>query len=120
GTGPYVTAAGTSPAMLKANPAYYRERPSIEQISVTSYPSVRAAWAELLRGNLDMLSEVNIDALDSLQRASNVSVFSYVRHYQYMIVFSPKSAHVQDPLVRRALNAAINRDDIIRVALNGH
>jgi hypothetical protein len=44
----------------------------------------------------------DIDALDSLQRASNVSVFSYVRHYQYMIVFSPKSPHVQDPVVRRA------------------
>ena len=48
----------------------------------TSYPSVRAAWAELLRGNLDMLYEVNVDALDSLQGSSNVSVFSFVRHYQ--------------------------------------
>ena len=76
---------------LTANPDYYLGRPTIDRILLTSYPSVRAAWAELLRGNLDMLYEVNMDALDSLQASSNVSVFSFVRHYQYMIIFGSGS-----------------------------
>ena len=120
GTGPYVAVPGTSPPLLKANAEYYRERPSIRQISVTSYPSVRAAWAELLRGNLDMLNEVNSDALDSLQGASNIAVFSYVRHYQYMVVFGPNAPALKSPEVRRALSAALDREAIVREALGGH
>jgi len=121
GTGVYIAnGSNASPVILHANADYYRERPSIDQVSVMSYPTVRAAWADLLRGNLDMLNEVNIDALDSLQSANNIAVFSYVRHYQYMIVFSPKSPELQSAEIRRELNAAINRTDLVRVALNGH
>ena len=36
-----------------------------------------------------MLYEVNADALDSLQSSSDVVVFSFVRHYQYLIIFGP-------------------------------
>lgn len=121
GTGPFVAGkSNTSPAVLTANPDYYLERPPISQISVTSYPTVRAAWADLLRGNLDMLNEVNIDALDSLQSASSVALFSYVRHYQYMIVFGSKAAGLRPPEVRRALSAAIDRKAIVQEALSGH
>ena len=93
-------------------------RPS-DSILLTAYPTVRAAWAELLRGNLDMLYEVNVDALDSLQSSSNVEVFSFVRHYQYMIIFGPGPAF-QSPDLRRELNAVIDRDAIVRDGLNGH
>ena len=121
GTGPYVAGptTGTS-AVLKANADYYRERPAIDQISVTPYPTVRAAWADLLRGNLDMLSEVSIDALDSLQGSSNVAVFSFVRHYQYTIIFGRHAPMFQSAEVRRELSAAIDRDELVREALNGH
>ncbi len=70
---------------------------------VTSYPSVRAAWAELLRGNLDMLFEVNADALDSLQSSSDVAVFSFIRHYQYLLMFGAHAPVFQSAEVRREL-----------------
>jgi peptide/nickel transport system substrate-binding protein len=121
GTGPFVAeSTGRAPTILDANPVFYRERPAIERISVTSYPSVRAAWADLLRGNLDMLYEVSIDGLDSLQGASNVAVFSFVRHYQYMLLFGRRAPMFQSVEVRRELAAAIDRDAIVREALNGH
>ena len=80
---------------------------------------MRGAWAELLRGGLDMLYEVNVDALDSLQSSSNVEVFSFVRHYQYMIIFGPGPAF-QSADLRRELNAVIDRDALVRDGLNGH
>ena len=121
GTGAFIAGkTAGSPTVLTANANYYREPPAIKQISVTSYPTARAAWADLLRGNLDMLYEVNIDALDSLERASNIAVFSFVRRYQYMIVFGPHATALQSPAVRRALSAALDRDAIVRDALNGH
>jgi len=119
-TGPYVPVSSTGPSELRANADYYLGRPTIERITITPYPSVRTAWAELLRGNLDMLYEVNMDALDSLQASSAVSVFSFVRHYQYMIVFGSASASLKPAAVRRELNAALDRAAIVREALKGH
>jgi peptide/nickel transport system substrate-binding protein len=118
-TGPYAPAP--SPALgLQANHNYYLGRPAIERVTITPYPTVRTAWAELLRGNLDMLYEANIDALDSLQAATDVAVFSFVRHYQLMIVFGPRARALDSPDVRRELNAAIDRTAIVRDVLSGH
>jgi peptide/nickel transport system substrate-binding protein len=117
GVGPFVPTS--NPLELRANLDYYQGRPAIDSILFTSYRTVRAAWAELLRGSLDMLYEVNADSLDSLQSSSNVAVFSFVRHYQYMIIFGPGPAF-QSPDLRRELNAVIDRDAIVRDGLNGH
>jgi len=116
GTGAFVPAG---PAELRANADYYLGQPKVDRIVLTSYPTVRAAWAELLRGGLDMLYEVNVDALDSLQSSSNVEVFSFVRHYEYEIIFGPGPAF-QSPDLRRELNAAIDREALVRDGLNGH
>jgi len=120
-TGPYiVTNTSTTSPELRANADYYLGAPAISRVTITPFPSVRTAWAELLRGNLDMLHEVNLDALDSLKGASDVAVYSYVRHYQYMIVFNSQARSLQSSDVRRELNAVIDRDAIVRDALNGH
>jgi ABC-type transport system substrate-binding protein len=119
GTGPYIPSP-TNPSELLANPNYYLGRPNIDRFVAIPYTSVRAAWAELLRGNIDMLYETNLDALDSLQGSTDVGVYSYIRHYQYMIVFGAHSAVFRSPEIRRELSAAINREAIVKDALNGH
>jgi ABC-type transport system substrate-binding protein len=81
---------------------------------------VRAAWAELLRGQLDMLYEVGVDALDSLESSSSISTFTFSRRYQYGIVLNTEAEVFRSKDVRRALNTAIDRDALIREALNGH
>jgi peptide/nickel transport system substrate-binding protein len=120
GTGPFMASASGQTPTLLANPSYYLGRPNIDRLELTPYPSVRAAWADLLRGNIDMLYEVTADALDSLQGSNSVSVFSFLRHYQYSISFGTNAPALESATVRRALNAAIDRDAIIRVALGGH
>jgi peptide/nickel transport system substrate-binding protein len=119
GTGPYLVPVG-SPNQLQASQDYYLGQPKIDRIVFHTYPTVRTAWAELLRGNLDMLYEVNLDALDSLQAASNVSVFSYLRHYQYVVMFGRRASDFKSAAIRREVNAAIDRNGIIHDVLNDH
>jgi len=119
GTGPY-SPSPAKPSELLANADYYLGRPNIDRIEFIPYANVRTAWAELLRGNVDMLYEANIDALDSLQASNDIALYSYVRHYQYMIVFGAHAAVFRSPDVRRELNAAIDRDAIVKGVLNGH
>ena len=91
---------------MRANDDYYLGKPAIDRIVVANYPSVRAAWAEMLRGQLDMLYEVGADALDSLEASSKISTFTFVRRYQYAVVLNNQSDAFRSKAVRRALNYA--------------
>ena len=104
---------------MRANPDYYRGKPTIDRIEVTNYPNVRAAWADMLRNKVDMLFEVAPDALDSLESASTVSVFKFTRRYQYVMLLNPKTPGLRSPLIRRALNLAIDRAALVREGMNG-
>jgi peptide/nickel transport system substrate-binding protein len=118
GTGPFIVVDPTTE--LKANPKYYLGPPTVDQILVQTFPSVRTAWAELLRGQLDMLYEVGIDALDSLEASTNVAVFTYARHYQYVVILNSNVSTFQSKEARRALNLAVDREALVRDVLKGH
>lgn len=118
GTGPFVPVPGKNE--LRSNDRYYLGKPLVDRISIESYPSVRSAWADLLRSRNDMLYEVGVDALDSLQNATNVAkVFVYPRRYQYLIALNTQRPTLQSPAFRQALNLAIDRGELVRDALNG-
>jgi peptide/nickel transport system substrate-binding protein len=119
GTGPFMTAANSTTEM-RANADYHLGRPTIEQIKVESYPSVRAAWADMLRDRIDMLYEVGLDALGSMETATSVSVFTFIKKYQYVVALNTESRALRSREVRQALNLAVDRAAIVRVALNGH
>ena len=120
GTGPFAVVDPKSPTELTANDHYALGRPGVDRVVLQTFPSVRAAWAELLRGRLDMLYEVGIDALDSLETSTSVSMFTHTRHYQYIVVLNTQSDVFRSKEVRRALNFAVDRDLLVRDALNGH
>ncbi len=118
-TGPFLSSAD-SPNHLYATDTYYRGRPAIDDITIRAFPSVRSAWAELLRNKIDMLYEVGTDALDSLESSTNVAVFTFTRPYQYMISFNEQAPVLQSKTVRQALNLAVDRAEVVRRALGGH
>jgi peptide/nickel transport system substrate-binding protein len=118
-TGPY-KAAPNSTTELIANEQYYLGAPTVQRVQVSTFPSIRSAWAEMLRGRIDMLYEVGIDALASLENSSTATVFTIKRHYQYVVVLNSKIPTLHSADVRRALNFGIDRDLLIRTALNGY
>ena len=118
-TGPFMTTPGSATDLI-ANPSYHLGRPRIQRIAINTFPSVRSAWAELLRNNIDMLYEVGSDALDSLENSTNVGVFTFTRRYQYALVLNGASPALRRKRVRQALNMAVDRAQLVRRALNGH
>jgi len=124
GTAPFMVApnspSGTPSSEMVAHDGYYLGKPSINRIVISAYPNVRAAWADMLRDRLDMLYEVSVDALGSMEGASNVSLYTFDRPYQYEVVLNSRSPKLQSPKVRRALNQAIDRAAVVRSALSGH
>jgi peptide/nickel transport system substrate-binding protein len=120
GTGPFrQLSVGVEGAELAANPSYYDGPPAIDRIRIQPYDTPRAAWADLLRGNVDMLFEVGTDALESLRPSTGVKVFTHQRAYAYVVLLNVQKPTLKSAAVRRALNQAINRPAIIANVLHG-
>jgi peptide/nickel transport system substrate-binding protein len=119
GTGPFIISASSTTEM-RANANYYLGRPTIDHVRVETYPSVRAAWADMLRDRIDMLYEVGLDALGSMETSTSVSIFTFTRRFQYFIALNTESPALRSADLRQALNRAVDRAAFVRDALNGH
>ncbi len=121
GTGPfYVSSERDDATEMQRNPAYYDGGPSVERLTIQSYRSIRAAWADLLRDRIDMLYEVGVEAFDSLQPSTQVKLFEFQRPYTYLLLLNTRKPYLRDAKVRRQLNAAVDRSAFVQNALRGH
>jgi peptide/nickel transport system substrate-binding protein len=121
GTGPFFVADQRDDQIeMQANRTYFPAAPAIDRIVIKPYTSVRAAWADMLRGQVDVLYDVGVDALDSLEASRNVKVYTFQRGYAYVLLLNLRKSYIRDADFRRLLNAAVDRDEIVRDVLRGH
>jgi peptide/nickel transport system substrate-binding protein len=119
GTGAYrITKSGTTEVDLVANDHYYLGSPRIGQVVIRPFPALRTAWSSLLRGDVDMVTDVPPDAVEFVKNDA-VQVVSFGRRYQYVVAFNTRRAPFGRPIVRKALNLAINRQALISDVLHG-
>jgi peptide/nickel transport system substrate-binding protein len=122
---PNAPGAETRPDMrdtyaFEAFPQYHRGYPKIDRVDLKLFPNSRNAWAALMRGEIDMLYEVAPDALDFIEQSSNTQVRSFLRPYAFTLGFNIKHPVLADRDVRRALNMAVNRTEIIKRVFRDH
>lgn len=121
GTGPFTAPPdASSEVVITANDHYYEGKPTIDQVVFRQYGSVRAAWADMLRGEVDMLYEIGQDAFESLQPSSNVRVFTFQRSYAHVVILNTRRPLFRRSALRRALNMAIDRSAIVSEVFDGH
>ena len=121
GTGPFSAIKRSQPeAEMQANAGYYDGIPGIDRIIFKSYDSIRSAWADMLRGRVDMLYEVGTNAIDFLRPSTHANVFTFERSYAFLVFLNVHNPKLRDKSLRQSLNAAIDRSALIAEALNGH
>jgi len=121
GAGPFIlTKKSPTQAVLHANAHYYAGRPAIDRIVITPYATLRTAWADMMRGQVDFLYEVGSDALSFVRESNNVRVFPVHRPYAYVVLLNQRVTALRSPLVRKALNAGVDRGKLVQAALDGH
>jgi len=119
-TGPFrVTQSDPQQVSLQAFDRYYRGHPSLAAVTITNYPTVRNAWAALMRDETDMLYEVGRDAEEFVQAESKVKTYSFPRPYYNVLVFNQRHPILRRTDVRHALSQAVDREALIREAMKG-
>ena len=120
GTGAFkIVGNETSAVTLERFDGYHEGVPSLQHVSIRPFATLRTAWTSLLRGEVDMATDVPAEAVEFVGNEA-VQVISFERRYQYLIALNSAKAPFTSPIVRRALNAAIDRNALIESVLQGH
>jgi peptide/nickel transport system substrate-binding protein len=112
------TSASPSEIVMERNEAYHQGAPELARVVMRPYSTVRTAWASLMRGEIDLLYDLSRDAAEFVG-SSDVALYSYMRHYAYVIGLNSQRPFFKGTPVRRALNAAIDRQSLIGTTLKG-
>ena len=113
-TGPFQLVSSEGNVKLKAFADYYRGRPKISELEVQHFAESRAAWAALMRNDIEAVSEMLESAIVG---QNNVRAYAFVRPYYYQLLFNVRNPALKNPAVRQALSYAIDRKAVVEQAL---
>jgi peptide/nickel transport system substrate-binding protein len=117
GTGPFQLISDKPPILFRAFDGYRSGRPAIDTVKISEYATQRQAWAAMMRGEADVLHDVSVESLDFVQAESTVQTFSFVKAYYHALVFNLTLPLFAQKDVRRALNTAIDRSQVVNISL---
>jgi len=116
---------------LERNDSYYGTPAGYQTVTIKSLPDNSARIAALLGNAVDVINAVPINAIDSIETAGNIHLADMP---STLLIFLLPDQHQEptpkvsgtdgknpylDPRVRRALNLAINRNEIAETVMGG-
>jgi peptide/nickel transport system substrate-binding protein len=106
--------------VLKANPNYWKGKPTIQQIIYKAVPSSASRVQLLQSGQIDIAEDLTPTELDSLGSSAAVKVVNIQTfNYYLMVRLNYSFPPLNNPLVGQALNYATPVDDIIKTVYLG-
>jgi ABC-type transport system substrate-binding protein len=119
GTGAFrIISSDNSETVLERFSQYREGSPTIQRVVIRPFQTLRTAWTSLLRSEVDMVTDVPPQAVEFISN-DDVQVIPFERRYQYVIAFNSSKPPFNSPIVRRALNAAVNRETLVEKVLQG-
>jgi ABC-type transport system substrate-binding protein len=106
------------PTRFAAFDDYYRGRPSIDFVEVKEYQEQRKAWAALMRGDINAVHEITPGAVGFVEAQKTINTYSYLRPYYLQLGFNLRHPVLGRVATRQALSQAVDRQQIIDLALN--
>ncbi len=119
-TGPFMVVSRAPIAEARRFEAYHGGRSALSGVQIVTYNTHRAAWAALMRGEVDVVQEVTRDSVEFLEGSSNVKTYSSIQPFYVYLAFNQRHHAMRVVDVRRALSEALDRQDIIERAMRGH
>ena len=120
-TGPFILESETQGEMtFVSNADYYLGRPAFDVVEWVSYTTVRAAWAAMMRHEIDYLNDVPVSAREFVEAESRFDLLTIDRPYTFLVGFNHDHPALRKQQVRQALNYAVDRRRLIERGLRGY
>jgi peptide/nickel transport system substrate-binding protein len=119
-TGPFKVSSLSPTATLDRFEQYYLGQPTVARVVIHEYPTHRAAWTAMMRGEVNFLHEVSRDAIDFLEAGGTIRAYPMLRPYYVPLVFNLKHPILRRKEVRVALSEAIDREEVVHNGMRGH
>jgi peptide/nickel transport system substrate-binding protein len=126
GTGPFMFVEWVKGdhITMEANPNYWREGlPKVQNLIFRPIPESATRVAAIQTGEVDVVGRLSSEEAQSLLGVPNVKVVRYPSTRIYYIAFNNLTTGVdqptEDPLVRQAMNYAVDVDAIIDALFDG-
>ncbi|MGQ9683974.1 MAG: ABC transporter substrate-binding protein [Anaerolineae bacterium] len=120
GTGPYRVVETTATyVLLEANANYYGQRPRISRLQIMFFPDRDALFAAYRRGEIAGLGQVLPASLAEVKQNKSLNLYTAPFSGYNMVFLNLQRPVFQDPIVRRALWQAIDRQGLVDRFLNG-
>lgn len=114
GTGPFkfVSWSKDDQIVLEANPDYWGGKPAIDRLIYRSIPDNNARLVALQAGDLDIMDGVDPTFIETIKATGQFDIAERPAMNVGYLAFNTQKAPFTNPLVRRAINHAINRDEL--------
>lgn len=121
-TGPYQVAEFVSGSYVRLEPneLYWGETPKLAAIVFRIIPDANAQVAQMLAGELDLVTRLSPTVVTNLERNPNINVIRQSQNLYYWIVLNQDDPRFQDNRVRQALLHALDREAMIEAVLEGY
>src|ERR687898_1419172 len=123
GTGPFkfVEWRRDERLVLERNPDYWQGPAHASRVTFRFIPEFSARMAALLSGEIDVMKDVPPHVVEAIERSGRARLRSTVSsRINYLALVNLKPGPMQDVRVRRAMNHAVNVDELIKQVLRGH
>ncbi|GAA1501822.1 hypothetical protein GCM10009827_012360 [Dactylosporangium maewongense] len=121
GTGPYtVTSISSTEIAMKANPTSWR-KPIIGNLQIKQVADQTARTNAILSNAADINTLLDLDQIDNV-KAKNFTVFPLKNQAVFLLQFIAStggSKPLDNPLVRQAINYAVDKDAVIKSVFQG-
>ena len=122
GTGPFkfVEWKRDERLVLERNPDYWQGPADVSRVTFRFIPEFSARMAALLSGEIDIMKDVPPHAVEAIERSGRAKLRTTVSsRINYLALVNLKPGPMQDVRVRRAMNHAVNVDELITQVLKG-
>lgn len=121
GTGPFKVEKFVpgSYVQLVANPDYFEGKPKLKSIIFKVVPDNNAQLAQILAGDIQMLSIEDPAVVDKLKGQPNLDIVTVTQNVYYFVALNQENPFFTDKKVRQALQLAIDRKAMIQNLTKG-
>lgn len=105
--------------VVERNNNYWGERPKLEMVTFKRIPDANTRIMALQAGEVQVANNIPAESLEAIKKSRSFRTLSWSSVRVHMLIFNVKKPGLDDISVRKAINMAINREDLADKVMKG-